>query len=104
MAEKKFNFDFNLNPFCKSKDVHIMSAGKAYFSVECRSRLNLTDSKWRWGEDKENHRLCIKKDENGRRVDSAGCMILHGGIAQEYLGNYRLELVEEGVYVLEPIK
>lgn len=102
----KYNFDYDASGKGWGKsDVIIYAKGMVYISRATVQRLGLSGVKLRWGEDKANKTLALKKDENGRVVCENKTTYLYcpAKVARRYAGRYDIK-VEDGVYILYPIE
>ena len=100
----KYNFDFEVSAKGWGKsEIIIYEKGMVYISRATVKRLGLSGAKLRWGEDKANKTLALKKDENGMvvREDAVTNFYCPAEVARRYAGRYNIK-VEEGVYVLYP--
>ena len=106
MAKKKYDFDYSASSARGMTDIAIFKGTFAYVSKKAIKRFPaLLTEKWRWGEDKANGVVALKKDENGHSVvqRKMRCEIYcPADIQKRYDGKYALE-EEDDVLVLTPL-
>lgn len=103
----RYDFDFQ-NATHRGKqsvaDLTIYPTGAVYLTKNVIERFHLEKEGLRWGEDKAQHTLAIRRDEKGRTLSNhKGCKWgIPVELAREYAGKYNL-VEEEGVLVLHPL-
>ncbi len=97
-----YNFDFNVGRHGKAKsDLTIYTQGRVYICKQAIKQFSLKNERLRWGEDKEQHTLALKRDPKGRKVqtDKSCVFTCPPVIAEQYAGRYNLK-EEDGVLIL----
>ena len=106
MAKKKYDFDYNGHTTRGMTDIGIFKGTPACVSKKAIKRFPaLMTEKWRWGEDKEQGVLALKKDENGHSVvqTKTKCQLYcPAEVSKRYSGRFTLE-EQEDVLVLTPL-
>lgn len=101
----KFNFHFEAGSGRAKSDIVIYSCGGVYVSKTARARFTLDGVGLRWGEDKAQHILALRKDKKAKQIKEGRGPNFRcpAEIARRYVGRYNLK-EEEDVLVLYQVK
>ena len=100
----KYNFEFNAHTPRARADITIYATGLCYVSTRAVKEHDLLNGKYRWGEDREQKVLALKRDERGKAIRQGRTNTINcpAPVARRYAGKYTIT-EQDGVLVLVPM-